>query len=133
MNTTFLKQTTRRFLLFALVPLLSLGCMQSPGSVPVNESSAADACQQFLDAWKDGQELEDLQPNIIGSDAAWASGQKLLSFEILPNEVSDGTNLHIPVKLSLKDEKGAEQNILVSYAVGTHPSITVIRDEEVYR
>jgi len=107
--------------------------MKSAGSVPVNETTAADACQQFLEAWKDGLELADLSPKIIGSDVAWSNGQKLVSFEILPNEVSDGTNLHIPVKLVLTDEKGAEQKTTVSYAVGTHPSITVIRDEELYQ
>jgi hypothetical protein len=50
-----------------------------------------------------------------------------VAFELLPNEENDGTNLHIPVELTLKDDKGKESKPKVLYIVGTSPVVTVFR------
>ena len=113
----------------AVVSVALVGCGGSAGSIPVNQSAAREACQAFLEAWKGGKTTEELKPKISGADYVWASGQKLVSFEILPEEINNGTSLRVSTLLVLKDSKGRESKSNVSYTVGTSPVITVIRDE----
>jgi hypothetical protein len=125
---TFAIPPRQRFVSVLLLAMF-VGCGQSAGRVPVNQSAARDACETFLDAWKDGQSPEDLQPAIYGSDYVWSSGQSLISYEILPAESNHGTSLVLSAKLTLKNAKGVDSKSIASYTVGTTPVMTVVRDE----
>lgn len=112
----------------ALVCCLAFGCEQTARDLALDQDKAHEACEAFLTAWKEGKQVEDLKPEIIGRDYAWDAGDQLVSFGFLPGEKNDGTNLHMPVELTLKDSKGKESKSKVIYVVGTSPVVTVIRE-----
>ena len=90
------------FILFTLSIALT-GCSRTARSLSLNQPKAREACTEFLTAWKNGKRVGDLKPKIIGRDSDWETGKKLESFEILKDERSDGTNLHLTVRRTLKD------------------------------
>ena len=114
-------------LVACLIFVTCLGCGRSPGSTPVDESVAIEACEAFLDAWQDGLTPQDLQPRILGSDYVWDSGFKLISYELLPDERNHGTSMEISARLTLEDGKGVITKSNAVYTVGTSPTVTVIR------
>ena len=118
-----------RLLMLALLCVMSVGC-GGPRGQAVNPTTAKEVCKTFLQAWQDGKKAEDLKPGIIGADREWSTGKKLVAFEILPDEANQGTLLSMSVKLTLKDDKGAESKSTVTYAVSTAPAVTVLRDED---
>jgi len=83
-----------------------------------------------MTAWKEGKKPEDLKPQIIGRDSDWDSGLKLESFELLPNDYSDGPNLHITVRRTVKDDKGRASTQDVPYTVTTSSTILVFRSDD---
>lgn len=107
-----------------------VGCEQNARSLSVNETSARDACKTFLTAWKEGKKAADLAPKIVGKDSDWEAGRTLESFEILPEERSDGANLFLTVKRTVKTQKGAVLEQEVGYVVGTSPVVTVFRSDQ---
>ncbi len=106
------------------------GCSRSARSLSLSQPKAKEACAAFLTAWKEGKKVGDLVPQITGRDSDWETGKKLEAFEILPEEHSDGTNLHLKVSRILKDDKGRQINDEVAYVVGTSPVVTVFRSDE---
>lgn len=127
MKMIFLKKLMS-CLLLALC-LATMGCGSSEGrNLPLDMDLARDACKDFLEAWKSGDKAADLAPAIIGKDEAWDAGEKLTDFEFLPNESDGGSNLHIPVRLTVKSPQGRESKLEVTYIVGTYPKVTVFRD-----
>lgn len=108
--------------------LIQLGCSRTARDLPLNQEQARAACREFLQAWQDGETAVALKPRITGRDYAWDAGQKLVKFELLPEEKSDGTNLFIPVELTLLDNHGRERATQTTYIVGTSPVITVFRE-----
>lgn len=116
------------WLVLVLVGGLSLGCEKTSRDLHLEEPLARQACAKVLDARKAGGKPADLQPEIIASDYGWSAGQKLVSYEFLEGETSDGTNLHIPVQLKIEDEKGTGKTSEAVYTVGTSPVITVVRE-----
>lgn len=128
---TIRSMTTRpyRLLMLALLCVVLIGC-GGPRGQPVNPTTAKDVLKTFLQAWQDGKKVEDLKPGIVGADREWNDGKKLVAFEILSDEANQGTRLNMSVKLTLKDDKGAESQATVKYAVSTAPAVTVLRDED---
>jgi len=125
----FLDRKPPRLVILSLIAVFAaVGCGQTARDLALDESQAREACTTTLEAWKAAKTPDDLKPDIIASDYAWAAGQKLLSYEFLPGENSDGTNLNIPVKLTLQDAKGAKSTSNATYTVGTSPVVTVIRE-----
>jgi hypothetical protein len=116
--------------LIALFSIIAIGCEQNARSLSVNENMAREACTTFLAAWKDGKKAEDLAPKIIGKDSDWETGRTLESYEILPEERSDGANLHFKVRRTIKTPKGTLLEQEVGYVVGTSPTITVFRTDQ---
>jgi hypothetical protein len=114
--------------LVAFVGCLTSGCEQTARDLTLDEDKARLACQSFLTAWQEGKKVEELKPEIIGRDYAWDAGDQLVTFAFLSGEKNDGTNLHLPVELSLKTAKGTESKSKVVYVVGTSPVVTVIRE-----
>ncbi len=119
----------RWMLLGCTMLAFQVGCEQNARSLTVNETTAREACTKFLTAWKEGKKIEDLAP-IVGNDSDWATGRTLESFEILPEERSDGANLHFKVRRTIKTPKGTVQTNEVSYVVGTSPVVTVFREDQ---
>ncbi len=117
--------------LLAMVLLCAVaGCSRSARSLSLNQPKAREACTAFLTAWKEGKKAGDLAPRIVGRDSDWESGKKLEAFELLPEDHSDGTNLHLKVRRIVKDDKGRQVNEEVAYVVGTSPVVTVFRSDE---
>lgn len=120
----------RRLLVLVVLSCAILGCDRSARSLSLNQPRAREACNEFLTAWKNGKQVADLKPKIIGRDSDWETGKKLESFEILKDERSDGPNLHLTVRQTLKDATGKEIQQEVAYVVGTSPVVTVFRSDE---
>ena len=128
MSQSRMTNSLRWLLIAALMYFAIGGCQPSASNLSVNEPQAREACEKFLTAWKEGQHLKDLEPDIIGGDFEWTNGLKLVSFELLPKVHNDGANLHIPVRLTVQDAKGRESQSEVMYTVSTSPSVTVFRE-----
>ncbi len=111
-----------------IVVSLSVGCGYSAQNLSLDQDQARQACETFLKAWQKGGTSKALEPEIVGTDEAWKAGMKLVSFEVLPDEFNDGTNLHMKVKLTLADDSGKTSETNVTYVVGTSPRVTVFRD-----
>ncbi len=112
----------RRAIPVALLVSSLLGCSQGvTPSHPLDQELARASVQKAMQAWVEGKTPKDLQPDIVVGDPDWQQGKKLVSFEIQANEeTSDGSNLHIVVKLKF-DESDSD----VTYIVGTSPVITI--------
>lgn len=130
MTVRLVTEWSHRLLVVVLLYAVVAGCSRSARSLSLNKPKAREACTAFLMAWKEGKKVGDLAPKIIGRDSDWETGKKLESFELLPEDHSDGTNLHLKVRRILKDDKGAEIKQEVAYVVGTSPVVTVFRSDE---
>jgi hypothetical protein len=118
-------------ILLVIVCLSGLpGCEQNARSLSVDKQGARESCTAFLNAWKEGKKAADLKPKITGKDSDWEAGKTLESFEILPEERSDGANLFFTVRRTIKSKSGKTQEQEVGYVVGTSPVITVFRTDE---
>ncbi|MDB5386478.1 MAG: hypothetical protein JWM11_2124 [Planctomycetaceae bacterium] len=129
MNAHWIKQLSCLLFVLGMFCFTLPGCSTGEGrNLPLNKDAAHQACESFLAAWKSGDRSIDLEPDIIGKDEDWSAGQKLISFEFLPDERSDGSNLHIPVRLTLANAQRQQSVLDVTYIVGTYPSVTVFRN-----
>ena len=118
-----------RSLPITVLALVVAGCDTSSRSLDLDEPLAKQSLSAALDAWKAGRQPADLKPDLIVGDWDWKAGKTLVAYEVLPDERSDGTNLHIPVRLTLKDQKGRQSRADALYVVGTSPQITVFRQD----
>ncbi|HEY4259105.1 MAG TPA: hypothetical protein VGM98_03045 [Schlesneria sp.] len=117
--------------LLAIAFLVGLiGCEHNARSLAVDKAGARQSCTTFLTTWKDGKKAADLKPKITGKDSDWEAGKILESFEILPDERTDGANLFLTVRRTIKSPEGASQQQEVGYVVGTSPVVTVFRTDE---
>ena len=112
----------------ALAPL-SGGCARGVAH-PVDPDRALTALKAALDAWKDGKTPESLataSPPMVVQDLEWASGAKLLAYQVDgPGNPADA-NLDVRVRLTVAGRgKKAERD--VRYLVTTSPAVTVFRD-----
>ena len=130
MTVRLIAKWPRRLLVLLLLCVVPTGCSRSARSLSLNQPQAREACAAFLTAWKAGKKVGDLTPKIVGRDSDWEMGKTLESFEILPEDRSDGTNLHLTVRRTVKDARGVEIKQEVAYVVGTSPVVTVFRSDE---
>ncbi len=123
--------------LVALAALLLAGCADPSRAHAVNSLQARDALKIALDEWKRGatpKSLESSSTPMVVQDFEWASGAKLVDYELLSEGKAEDANLRIQVKLNLSDgpaagkpqSKAAEKKVW--YLVGTSPKVTVFRD-----
>jgi hypothetical protein len=113
---------------FVIVTGLS-ACGNTNYSFTLDEDLARSSINKALEAWKDGEAPDTLQPDIIFGDTAWQNGHRLTSYEVIDSEeFTDGSNLHIHVKRKLEvDNKPVESKVI--YVVGTSPKITIFPQE----
>ncbi len=116
-----------------LVTMLLSGCSGGP-SHPVNPALARDSLKTALDQWKKGEgpkSLESSSTPMTVQDLDWASGARLIDYQIVDDGTPKDANLHVQVKLTLSDparDNGKAAEKKVWYLVGTSPSVTVFRD-----
>lgn len=123
------KLTMSLGLLLTIVALCS-GCSKGARSLKLDKDLAHKSFEQFLTAWRDGKsskELQDQSPQIICNDFEWNSGKKLISFKILEDEFSDGTNLTLAAEITIAVDGRPTPPQKVEYVVGTSPVITIFR------
>jgi hypothetical protein len=117
-----------------LATLFFSGCSGSTSAHAVDEPRARDALKTALDQWKAGSSIESLASSatpMTVQDFDWASGAKLIDYQIEGDGKAYDANLRVQVKLSLSGPKtapGKATDKKVWYLVGTSPSVTVFRD-----
>ncbi len=115
----------------ALAALVAAGCAETITAAPLDSSKARDALKTTLEAWKRGDEpsaLKSASPAITAQDLDWLAGSKLVSYEVKGEGTGVGSNLRVPVQVTLTDKDGKDVVKTVNYVVGTSPSLTVFRD-----
>jgi hypothetical protein len=97
-----------------------------------SEQEAREALAGALDAWKNGRTADEMRgatPEVVVGDTAWRAGHKLIGYEV-GNGMFDGTNLRVPVTLTLAQPSRGSRKLVVNYIVGTTPVVTIFRDSE---
>lgn len=122
--------------LAALATMLLPGCSNPSLAHAVDAPQARDALKTALDGWKKGETPESLansSPPMIVQDMEWASGAKLIDYELVGDGKALDANLSIQVKLTVSGgaasktpAKPTEKKVW--YMVGTSPKVTVFRD-----
>ncbi len=108
-----------------LLPLLLSGCGGEAAPYALDQDLARKSVQKAMQAWVEGKQPKELQPEIVVGDQAWEKGRRLVEFEVLSKEeTTDGSNLHIRV-LRTFDDNGIKSKSRVTYIVGTTPVITI--------
>jgi hypothetical protein len=115
-----------------LSALMLSGCSGSSPAAAVDAPLARESLKVALDHWKKGEDPKSLLSSatpMTAQDYEWASGAKLLDYEILDNGREEAANLRVQVKITLT-EQGKTKSVAktASYVVGTSPSVTVFRD-----
>jgi hypothetical protein len=118
----------------AIVMCLALfGCGRSHTDWTLDTQQAHANMIAFLETWKAGRttdQLQELNPAIVGNDEDWAAGRKLVSYQLAGEPFHDGSNLHFKTVLKLRasgKHRGPAHKIQAIYTVGTSPVSTVFR------
>jgi len=133
MNTPIVAKTrVCVFLCLTLGVLFVGGCGTGPRRAgPVDVELARESLRSALESWKKGEPPEALReryPSITIQDMDWKTGCVLVNYEIRDGEKEDASNLHCPVRLTVRDAQGKEVKKPVTYVIGTDPVITVFRE-----
>jgi hypothetical protein len=112
--------------------LLAVGCgPQVKKAAQVDVDIARQSLEAVLADWKGGGSPEAWQkrsPQVVVQDFDWTSGAKLKTYEILgPGEARDA-NLFCKVRLTVEKDSRPEEDLVVTYCVGTDPVVTVFRE-----
>jgi hypothetical protein len=125
--------TLRAALAAALVSLCAPGCGDQP--LPprsLDEGSARRALTEALESWKAGRPPDRpsaSEPSLRVADEDWLGGSRLVSYLVLPGDRVVGGRLACPVSLELLEPGGRRVERRVTYAVGTDPIPSVIRQD----
>jgi hypothetical protein len=106
------------------------GCEQRAS--PADEPAGRKALLIVLDAWKAGDEPDNLAkrtPPIHVSDGDWKSGLRLKDYEADDGGKLVGSDMNFNVALELKNAKGDVVKRNAVYAVTTHPQLLVVRQD----
>ena len=123
--------------LFALASMLLPGCSNPSLAHAVDVSEARDSLKIALDGWKKGDNPRSFasSPNpMVVQDFEWASGAKLIDYQLIDEGEAFDANLRIQVKLTMTSGQGVGNPSVktiekeVWYLVGTSPQVTVFRD-----
>jgi non-ribosomal peptide synthetase component F len=111
----------------ALALAIPAGC---GGLKPTDPDQARETLSLALNAWRDGQSMNDVtsaSPPITIADPSWKAGYKLTGYQVSEAARTVGFDLNIPVELSLQDPQGKAVREKVKYTVSVQPARTVIR------
>jgi hypothetical protein len=124
-------------ILGVLATLLLSGCSNASHAHAVDVPQARDALKIALDGWKKGETPKSFESSatpMIVQDFEWASGVKLIDYQLIDDGKPQDANLLVHVKLTVDGGQGqaktqgkaAEKKVW--YLVGTSPKLTVFRD-----
>jgi hypothetical protein len=120
--------------LVLLASLFFAGCSGPGQAHAVNAPTARESLKIALDSWRKGENPKALQSSVTPmtiQDFDWASGAKLVDYEILDQGKAEDANLRVQVKLKMSAAGKPASSLLekkVWYLVGTSPAVTVFRD-----
>jgi hypothetical protein len=128
---------TLRFTIAAPLALLALaaGCGPRAGGkteYTPTAQTARQALETALNAWQEGKTLAKLAadvPNAHVVDSAWSKGEKLGGFEIVGENLAEGSQ-QFDVRLTMKTPPGRKE--VRYYVVGREP-MWVYRDDDYKR
>ena len=123
----------RAALAAALLSACAAGCGdQAPPARSLDEEAARLALAEALESWKAGRphaEPSEAEPTLRVADEDWLAGARLVSYTLLPGDRAVGPSLACPVALELVGPDGRRVEKRVTYAVGTDPNPSVIRQD----
>jgi hypothetical protein len=124
----------RPTLLLLVAACLALaGCGTGSSLPPATDSAQGrEALKTVLDTWKRGGTIDELKtasPPIVVRDPDWATGAKLASYEIAPDDERMGVDLLLTVKLVLARSDGPPREKKVGFKVAVGSSTVVLRNE----
>jgi hypothetical protein len=116
---------------FCVALLLSLAGCSGTGEMVLagTEDDALEVLTAALDAWKAGQEPDELQnenPPVFVRDADWMEGRNLKAFEAHEAPREHGGEWKVFARLTLTGGDRAEEQKLVAYSVTTETKAVVI-------
>jgi hypothetical protein len=117
--------------LACLAVLVAAGCA-SRLQTPADPADAREALRGALDAWQRGDApdaLRDAAPVVHVSDPDWSAGCRLTRYHIAEGDDRSGIDLRYRVTLTFRDPKGKLVQKKTAYVVGTHPVLTVVRND----
>jgi hypothetical protein len=106
------------------------GCGQQRS--PADESDGRQALLIALDAWKAGDEPDNLAqrtPPIHVKDGDWKSGLRLKDYKADDAGKLVGSDINFNVALELTTAKGVLVKRDAVYAITTHPQVLVVRQD----
>ncbi len=112
--------------------VLGTGCGASSAPNKADPDQARAVLRDALEAWKKGETSDDLlarTPSVRVLDPDWQKGAKLISFEI-GADAPFAAEQRVSVVLKLQHAGRPSTNKKVMYAIGTSPSITIVREED---
>jgi hypothetical protein len=123
--------------LAVLAILMVSGCSNPSQAHAVDPLRARGALKIALDEWKKGESPKSLasaSTPMVVQDFEWASGARLVDYQIVDDGKAEDANLRVQVKLTVSAGQGlgkaaaktAEKKVW--YLVGTSPQVTVFRD-----
>ncbi len=67
-------------------------------------------------------------PAMTVQDLDWMGGSRLIEYRVEGDGQEAGTNLRVPVELTIQDKDGKRIKKKVKYTIGTSPMLTVFRE-----
>ncbi len=115
------------WVLASLLLCVVSGCGEQRAG-PVDAELARQSLTEFLETWKRGGAIDELQkgdPKIVGQEILWQSGNKLKEYQLKDQGRIEDANMFCEVDLTLVDAQGNSKKKTVTYVIGTDPVITV--------
>jgi hypothetical protein len=109
---------------------LSTGCRGKHLDEPVDPGKATEVLTAAFDSWKQGEgygTLSQRQPPIHFNEPEWASGKKLLKYE-LGQVTLAGRQGRCSVRLTLQNSAGKVTERVIGYQIDTVPNMVVTRE-----
>jgi hypothetical protein len=110
----------------------AIGCGGRTPPPPADPVEARAALKAALDAWQAGtppQSLRQRKPAIHVADEDWLAGRRLAGYRLADEGRMLGLTLRCPVVLELQNDRGQIVRRNVTYAVGTNPVLSVVRED----
>lgn len=107
------------------------GCGGQQVAAPVDPQQARSTLEAVLADWQAGGTPDGWQqksPKVVVQDFEWASGAKLVSFQIQGEGEAKDANLYCKVQIVTSSGGQTSPPRVVTYVVGTDPVLTVFRD-----
>lgn len=115
---------------YLILLLLVVGCSR-PLPPMADAEQARTALTQALDAWKQGQTIEELAartPPLYFNDPKCTPETKLISYELAEGHTVHGQSVRLAAKLNLKLKDGSAREMKARYLVDTSPAIVIVPD-----